>query len=79
MEHTHCVLDSSLKKVVGLAGEVEQAGEGESFAFVYLFGCKDDAEYGYIQSARLLPLAEGVEVTEEKEAKDGLEVRVTVV
>ena len=40
-------------QMVGEAHSVEDAGNGQSFAYVRLFNMPEAAEYGYIESARL--------------------------
>lgn len=65
MEYTHCVLNDEGKHVIGLAGQVEQADETESFAYICLFGLEECAEFGRIESRRLLPLRMPVRVETE--------------
>ena len=66
MEYSHCVLDDEGKHVIGLAGQVERADERESFAYICLFGLEGCAEFGRIESKRLLPLKIPVSVEADK-------------
>jgi len=64
-KYTHWVLDDD-NKIVGLAGDVEHGEDGISSAFVCLFGLYEFAEYGTIETNRLLKLTVPIEVGNEK-------------